>query len=306
MKKFFVLLAIIAFYQMIAFAQKKYEMVIKKTDGTEIVTNVEDIEKTSFRERIDESLIYAKSLDVSFTNTSGTAGGKLYIGKKYGFTVTATPNNAITNYEWKVENTNIATISANGNSATLTTKDYGMSKVIVTEKNTGISKSYDFGTCVTDFQFTESSSNTKYGYPVIKIAVGDKHQLKYSCTPSYATNVFNDLRAFNFKEILPSINTYVIVDKSSIVDVDKNGMMTAKKTGTTIINANNGYGILKGGSNDGIFVEVVEEISPYGSIGGHGYVDLGLPSGALWSTENFGAFSETDYGAYYLWTSVVS
>ena len=98
-------------------------------------------------------------------------------------------------------------------------------------------------------------------------------------------------------------NTYTSVSKSSIVDINENGLMTAKKVGTTIIEANNGSGVYKSGSNEGVFVEVVEEISPYGTIGGHGYVDLGLPSGKLWATENFGAYSETDYGSYYLWTS---
>ena len=249
------------------------------------------------------SIIEAQSLSISFTNTSGTAGGKLYIGKNYGFSVTATPNNASTNYEWKVEDTNIATISYNGNKATLSTKDYGMTKVIVTEKNSGISESYDFGTCVTDFYFTETSRETRYGFPVIKMALGGQHQLEFSCTPIYATKVFSDLRAFNFKEIMESINTYVIVEQSSIVDIDENGLMTAKKTGTTIIESNNGYGVLKTGSNAAVFVEVVEELSPYGTIGGHGYVDLGLPSGKLWARQNFGAFSETDYGSYYMWTS---
>ena len=248
------------------------------------------------------SIIEVQSLNISFTNTSGTIGGRLYIGKNYNFTVTATPSNAATNYEWRVEDANIASISANGNKATLSTKDYGISKVTVTETNSGISESYEFGTCVTDFQFTENSRETKYGYPVIKMAIGDQHQLKCSYTPSYATNIFSDLRPFNFKEVNVSINTYVIVDKSSIVDIDSNGRMTAKKIGTTIIESNNGYGVFKNGSNDGVFIEVVEEISPYGSIGGHGYVDLGLPSGKLWATENFGAFGETDYGAYYMWS----
>lgn len=35
-----------------------------------------------------------------------------------------------------------------------------------------------------------------------------------------------------------------------------------------------------------------------GSINGHDYVDLGLPSGNLWATENIGSTSPTDYGDY--------
>lgn len=247
------------------------------------------------------SIIEAQSLSINFTNTSGTMGGNLFIGKNYQFYVTTTPDNAVTDCEWKVEDTSIATISYDGSIATLTTKNFGKTKVKVTDKMTGISDSYDFGTCVTDFQFAETSRDTKYGYPVIKMAVGDQHQLNYYCTPSYATKVFGDLRAFNLMEI--KNNIYTSVSKSSIVDINENGLMTAKKVGTTIIEANNGSGVYKSGSNEGVFVEVVEEISPYGTIGGHGYVDLGLPSGKLWATENFGAYSETDYGSYYLWTS---
>ena len=40
---------------------------------------------------------------------------------------------------------------------------------------------------------------------------------------------------------------------------------------------------------------------PTGSVGGHGYVDLGLPSGILWATCNVGADSPTAYGDYFAW-----
>lgn len=51
MKRIFVLLAVVSLCQAMAFGQKKYEMVIEKTDGSEIVINVEDIIRTHFRER---------------------------------------------------------------------------------------------------------------------------------------------------------------------------------------------------------------------------------------------------------------
>ena len=38
-----------------------------------------------------------------------------------------------------------------------------------------------------------------------------------------------------------------------------------------------------------------------GSINGHDYVDLGLPSGVLWATCNLGADSPEEYGDYYAW-----
>ena len=40
---------------------------------------------------------------------------------------------------------------------------------------------------------------------------------------------------------------------------------------------------------------------PDGYIAGHGYVDLGLPSGVKWATCNVGASSPEDYGDYYAW-----
>lgn len=38
-----------------------------------------------------------------------------------------------------------------------------------------------------------------------------------------------------------------------------------------------------------------------GTIGGHEYVDLGLPSGLLWATCNIGATNHEDYGDYFAW-----
>ncbi|MBO7133397.1 MAG: hypothetical protein J6S84_09135 [Bacteroidales bacterium] len=40
---------------------------------------------------------------------------------------------------------------------------------------------------------------------------------------------------------------------------------------------------------------------PTGYINGHGYVDLGLPSGTKWATCNVGASTPTAYGNYYAW-----
>ena len=38
-----------------------------------------------------------------------------------------------------------------------------------------------------------------------------------------------------------------------------------------------------------------------GSINGHNYVDLGLPSGVLWATCNVGAYAPQQYGSYFAW-----
>ena len=55
MKRVFILLAVVTICHSIIFGQKKYVMVIDKTDGTVMATNVEDIVRTYFRERTEES-----------------------------------------------------------------------------------------------------------------------------------------------------------------------------------------------------------------------------------------------------------
>ena len=47
------------------------------------------------------------------------------------------------------------------------------------------------------------------------------------------------------------------------------------------------------------------DYSPTGTIQGHDYVDLGLPSGTLWATCNVGADNPEDYGDYYAWGETV-
>lgn len=51
MKRIAVLLSFVTVYSIFVFGQKTYEMVVEKTDGTEVVINVEDIVRTYFRER---------------------------------------------------------------------------------------------------------------------------------------------------------------------------------------------------------------------------------------------------------------
>ena len=60
--------------------------------------------------------------------------------------------------------------------------------------------------------------------------------------------------------------------------------------------------------NDYIWYGEMEEFTteegtcePDGEIAGHGYVDLGLPSGKKWATCNVGASSPEDYGDYFAW-----
>lgn len=53
MKRIVILLVIVGICHSYTFSQKKYEMVVEKTDGTETVFNVEDVVRTYFRERSD-------------------------------------------------------------------------------------------------------------------------------------------------------------------------------------------------------------------------------------------------------------
>lgn len=43
------------------------------------------------------------------------------------------------------------------------------------------------------------------------------------------------------------------------------------------------------------------KLSISGTVNGHDYVDLGLPSGTLWATCNIGSASPAGYGKYYAW-----
>ena len=49
-----------------------------------------------------------------------------------------------------------------------------------------------------------------------------------------------------------------------------------------------------GGQNDSI-------VDHSGTLNGHGYVDLGLPSGSLWAASNLGADNPEEVGNYYAW-----
>lgn len=46
-------------------------------------------------------------------------------------------------------------------------------------------------------------------------------------------------------------------------------------------------------------------IETSGNTNGHSYVDLGLPSGTLWATQNVGANKPSDYGLYFQWGDTI-
>jgi len=53
-------------------------------------------------------------------------------------------------------------------------------------------------------------------------------------------------------------------------------------------------------------INTTDGVSESGKINGFGYVDLALPSGVLWATENVGASSKEEQGDYFSWGEVSS
>ena len=82
----------------------------------------------------------------------------------------------------------------------------------------------------------------------------------------------------------------------SVAQVSDNGMVTAVAAGTCTVTC-------RATDGSGVYAEcqVTVTQSGHGEIGGHEYVDFGLPSGTLWATMNVGADNPNDYGNYYSW-----
>lgn len=55
MKRVFIAFALVILCHIAALGQKKYEMVIEKTDGTEVVISTDDIVRTYFREKTEST-----------------------------------------------------------------------------------------------------------------------------------------------------------------------------------------------------------------------------------------------------------
>jgi len=68
MRKLILSLAIVALCQVSVFGQKKYEMVVEKTDGTEATFQVEDIKRVYFREQNNSGGGQTEEPSVSYTS----------------------------------------------------------------------------------------------------------------------------------------------------------------------------------------------------------------------------------------------
>lgn len=160
------------------------------------------------------------SLKINDTSFNGL------INKYYSISVTVTPSDAQYDLEWSVSNPRVAEIQGGGLSRDIYTKDFGVTEIIVTDKISGKSASITVKTAVTDFEWKESTGSTYSGYPLITIEEGEEYQLHYSCTPSSATHLFEDLSNFVFYE-----PTYP-VDKPTVISIDPEGKVTGLKVGT--------------------------------------------------------------------------
>lgn len=171
-----------------------------------------------------------------------------YIGKDYPVSISVSPENAKYDLEWTVSDPRVASIQGSGLSITIHTLDYGKSDILVKDRISGKSESITVSTAVTDFVWSESTSEKYSGYPLITIEVGGEHQLKYTCTPNSATKLFADLNEFVFYE--PNV-----VSSPTCISISEDGLVRGVKEGTVGIKPTGR--IIKGSSgSDRIYIKV--------------------------------------------------
>ena len=151
-----------------------------------------------------------------------------FVGGQYTITPTITPSNARYNLEWSISDTRVVNLEqGSGIAVILRTKDYGIAEVTVKDKLSGLSDKLTVKTLVSDFVWKENTGETYSGYPLITIEEGEEYQLHYSCTPSSATRLFEDLSEVVFYE------NGVVVNAPSYISIDVNGKVKGLKAGTT-------------------------------------------------------------------------
>ncbi|MBQ5881493.1 MAG: PEGA domain-containing protein, partial [Bacteroidales bacterium] len=99
-----------------------------------------------------------------------------------------------------------------------------------------------------------------------------------------------------------------MVDGELWLYVQKNAkQVSVSREGFKTINRFNLGCVLESGAVYRMTISKKTEVvtgSKYGTINGHEYVDLGLPSGLKWATCNVGADSPEEYGDYYAWGEI--
>ena len=187
-------------------------------------------------------------------------------------TATVSPSDATNkSVTWTSSNTGVATVNSNG---VVTGVSVGSCTITATAKD-GSGKQ---ASCAVTVQKPVTSITLNYSS--LKIKSNSIYQLSATVSPSDATN-----RSVTWA----SSNT-------SVATVRSNGLVNGIADGTCTITATANDGSGKRGT---CTITVWTDRS--GSVNGHDYVDLGLPSGLLWATCNVGASKPEEYGDYYAW-----
>ncbi len=183
-----------------------------------------------------------------------------FINADYPISAIITPTDAQYNLEWSSSETRVAEVRGNDVlSRKIHTKDFGATEITVKDLISGKSASITVKTSVTDFEWKENTGSTYAGYPLITINEGEEYQLHYSCNPSSATHLFEDLSNLVFFE-----PTYV-VDNPSVITISPEGIVTGIKAGTIGIKAT-GRLVRSSTGNDRVYVTVKSKIIPVSGI----------------------------------------
>ncbi len=201
------------------------------------------------------TFVEAKSLTITPSGQYNTTGGDnilLNVNTQKTFTVSCSPSNAVVDYEWSSSDPSLLTVNGSGSTATIKVVGFGNPKVIVKEKNSGMTVERGIQANVDGFRFSDTGE-TYVVYPQLTIAVGETVKLEYTTNQgSNIPNLFGDIdNCWNIYE--PNI----VVDKPSTFTFDANGNITGIKAGTTGIGSKSAFIQKLGGNNDRIYIKVV-------------------------------------------------
>ena len=155
----------------------------------------------------------------------------------------------------------------------------------------------------------DNRSSFEVGMPIRPIYCGDTDHLvdfKLSsidpvCLPIGESHTIEITSGNNSYTILSSDESVATVGQGGWASIEqgtsgKSIVISAVATGISIITAFDNMSGQK-------FIIAVKVIDPNSTIDiiGHEAVDLGLPSGTLWASNNIGADKEEDYGDYFAW-----